>query len=61
MIFYIKGYEIMLDKCSSMCTGWNWLLSKVWINDKKYFYLSLTIIGFSVTIRKRKIQKVLSQ
>ncbi len=53
-LFFINNYEIRLGKCVTTIRFGHWLCSWVYENNAKYFYFGLTLIGFSVTISKRK-------
>lgn len=54
MIFYINNYEIIIDTCLPVCQLRHKIFACVYNNDKKRFYLGLTLLGISVTIQKNK-------
>ena len=55
MIFLKNGTEIFFNY-RNMIKPIDWLFSKLYVNDPTYFYLSLTLFGFSVTMQ-RKVKK----
>jgi hypothetical protein len=53
MIFLLNnGTEIFLQYKTNMKLV-DWLCSKLYVNDPKYFCLGLTLCGFSVTMQKK--------
>ena len=53
-IFYINNYEIRLGKCLPNIRFLHWLCSWIRVDNKKYFYFGLTLLGGSVTMSKKK-------
>ena len=54
MIKKINNYEILIGKCLECCQLRHKICSWVYTDNKKLFYLGLTIAGISVTIQQKK-------
>lgn len=54
MIFYINNYEVIVGSCLSMSPLRYKIFSWLCPNNKKRFYLGLTLCWLSVTIQKNK-------
>jgi len=54
MIFILENGTEMIFTYNDRVGVFDWIFSKIYINQSDYFYFSLTLFGGSVTMQKKK-------